>query len=189
MIEWISKEITHRGEANEVLARLYKHIKYNKVTAAAFDTETTGLHPILDKPFLYQCGWYCEEFNKGITVVMDLESTPKDVQDYFIAHWHKLVAQVPAYVGHHVVYDLHMIHNIGYNYTASNISDTQFYIRASSDAIQTDKGGEPLALKDWAVRHISKDAKDFEKELKQERTEIEKELNNKLLKATGCKKK
>ena len=46
MIEWINKEVTHRGEANEILARLYKHIKYNKVTAAAFDTETTGLHPV-----------------------------------------------------------------------------------------------------------------------------------------------
>ena len=189
MIEWIHKEITHRGEANEVLARLYKHIKYSKVTAAAFDTETTGLHPILDVPFLYQCGWYCKEFNKGIAVVMDLETTPKDVQDYFLTHWHKLMADVPVYLGHHVVYDLHMMHNYGYDYSEPNISDTQFYIRASSDAVQADKGGEPLGLKDWAVRHISKDANSFEKELKQERTAKAKALNDKLLRMTGWKKK
>ena len=29
-------------------------------TAAAFDTETTGLHIIYDRPFLFQFGWYVE---------------------------------------------------------------------------------------------------------------------------------
>ena len=189
MIEWLEAEVCDRGDANRILNRLWKHLHAHKVTAAAFDTETTGLHPILDKPFLYQCGWYCEEFNKGMSVVIDLEHTPKEVQDYFLTNWTKLVAQAPIYLGHHVVFDLHMMANYGCPYTTDNISDTQFYIRASSDAVQTDKGGEPLGLKDWAVRHISKDANNFEKELKAERTQIAKSYNDSLLKTTGWKKK
>ena len=187
-IEWEEYEVNSYESANKVLyaiGRYYPHA----VTAGAFDTETTGLNPVRDRPFLYQCGLYSEKLQKGLTVVMDLEYTPKDVVKYFITIWHQFMERTPVYLGHHIVFDLHMMTNIGLPYTADNVSDTQFYIRASSDAIQQDKGGEPLDLKGWAVKHIDKHANDSEKELKAERTAQAKAYNAQLIKMTGLKKK
>ena len=42
--------------------------------ASGFDTETTGLHIIYDRPFLYQFGWITEDpVYEGYTYVIDLE--------------------------------------------------------------------------------------------------------------------
>ena len=157
------------------------------MVAGAFDTETTGLHPVVDTPFLFQCGYY-NTHDTGVVYIVDIERTPL-LAKAFIAGWHRLAEQFPIYLGHHVIFDLHMLTNIGlpYNYY-DNLSDTQFYIRASSDAIQTDCGGEPLALKDWACRHINRDANKYEKELKLIRTKMAHDYNEALLKATGWKK-
>ena len=157
------------------------------VVAGAFDTETTGLHPTLDKPFLFQCGYYKTDLT-GVVFIIDLERTPQCVRPWLNA-WYSFAACLPIYLGHHVVFDLHMLTNAGYPYTHyDNLSDTQFYIRASSDAVQESEGGEPLALKAWAKRHISKDAADWEKDLKLERIAQAKAYNSTLLERTGWKK-
>lgn len=189
MITWEHREVIDYTTAHAILCDFRTAIRDHKVTAAGFDTETTGLNPVLDTPFLHQCGWYDRESQTGTTVVTDLQNVKEEVWRFFLKNWHALCAQCPIYLGHHVVYDLHMLTNINEMYTAPNISDTQFYIRASSDAVQTEYGGEPLGLKEWATKHISKDAKNFEKELKQERTQIASEFNKRLLLMTGWKKK
>ena len=158
------------------------------IIAVAFDTETTGLHPVEDKPFLYQFGYYTTN-GSGYVWTVDLERQPI-LGVYFIQAINRLNTKAPIVLGHHVVFDLHMLKNIGAEVTDfHNFSDTQFYIRASSNAVQTDKGGEPLALKDWAVRHINPQANQYEKELKKMRTMAAQKLNNQLLMATMMKKK
>ena len=161
--------------------------EFPHIVAGAFDTETTGLHAVLDTPFLFQCGYYKQDLT-GVVFIVDLENTPQ-IGNKWIRFWNAVVPQMPIYLGHHIVFDLHMLENIGLGlHEYDNLSDTQFFIRAGSDAIQTDRGGEPLGLKDWAVRHISKDANAHEKHLGMLRTQMAKEYNSKLLAATGWKK-
>ncbi len=191
-IEWLEYEVTDLASALNVLRRFKRHLSKGWVTAAGFDTETTGLNPVRSMPFLYQCGWYSEEKSKGITIILELDKIQPNVSRLFIKAWQNLTAKAPVYLGHHIVFDMHMMSNFGTPLNPevnTNITDTQFYIRASSDAVQVDKGGEPLGLKDWATRHITKDAKDFEKELKQERTKIAQAYNKQLQVATGWKKR
>lgn len=188
MITWEHREIIDFETALDSLNSFRNALVLRKVVAAGFDTETTGLNPVLDRPFLYQCGWYNND-GTGVTIVIDLEKVPRKVWEFFIKNWQIMCNQCPIYLGHHVVFDLHMMTNINMLFYFHNISDTQFYIRASSDAVQADLGGEPLGLKEWATKHISRDAKNFEKELKQERTKIAQDLNKRLLLMTGWKKK
>ena len=189
-IEWTHKLIENIEDARQFLT-IYKHcLKGERVLASAFDTETTGLHPVLDVPFLFQCGWLERVGTRllGYVGVVDLFEHPE--LKAFIVNWNNLTEHAPLYLGHNVNFDQHMTENIGCRYKKwDNMSDTQFYIRASSDAIQTDKGGESLALKDWAVRHIAVDANKYEKNLKQLRTAKAKQYNQELISELGIKKK
>ena len=186
MIAWRHVLIKDIKQAETILKNYRDELRAGRVTASAFDTETTGLHPTVDKPFLFQCGYYYND--NGVVYVVDIERNNR-VATYFIRNWNRLTEHAPIYLGHHVIYDLHMLTNIGLPYTYwDNLSDTQFYIRAASDAVQQGKGGEPLALKDWAVRHIDRDANKYEKELKLLRSEKAKQYNDSLLQATGWKK-
>lgn len=187
MIAFAHVLIEDKATAKQVLEQYRDCLRAGHVVAAAFDTETDGLHPIACKPFLFQCGYY-DEYDNGWVFIVDIEQH-LDVATYFIRNWNKLTEHGPIYLGHHVIFDQHMTENIGLRYDHwENLSDTQFFIRASSDAVQQDKGGEPLALKDWAVRHLSKDANKYEKELKAYRTEKAKKYNLELLRMTGWKK-
>lgn len=152
----------------------------NKIIASAFDTETTGLHIIYDKPFLFQFGW-CTTDGIGYTFIVDLEQTPQ-LATRTITVWNTLAAQTSIYLGHNVKFDLNMLHNIGLPYTANNVSDTMFWIRWSSDAVQEKYGGAPLGLKAFAQRYVNISARDMDKKLKEERTQIAKNYNNKLKK-------
>ena len=51
--KWTFTTIHTNRQANACF-RLFKQ---QAPEVAAFDTETTGLHIILDKPFLFQFGW------------------------------------------------------------------------------------------------------------------------------------
>lgn len=168
--------------SSEILDRMVK--QYTKdnmdgnILAAAFDTETTGLHHIYDKPFLFQFGWCTKEYN-GYTYAIDLEVYPK-LGKRTITLWNVLASQAPIYLGHNVKFDLHMLINIGIPYEQPNISDTMVWIRLGSDAIPERKGGSPLGLKNFAKKYIDASAKDMDSKLQEERTKISKELNAKL---------
>ena len=173
--EWTHHDINTVDDAN-AMAQQFK--KGNHL-AGAFDTETTGLHIILDRPFLFQFGWVDTDFH-GYTYAVDLERHPKLARSV-IKYWHKQAAKLPIYLAHNVKFDLHMLTNIGLPYTESNISDTLFYIRYAHDALTPKYGGPPLALKDYAARYITPSAKAHEHLLKQERTAIAKAYNQKLV--------
>jgi DNA polymerase-1 len=143
-------------------------------TAAAFDTETTGLHIIYDRPFLFQFGWYVEEYGQGWVYTVNLD---QEIGLSTVRIWHALVASAPVYLGHNIKYDLHMMENIELPYLYDNIGDTQIYIRMAHDNIPVRKGGAPLGLKQYAAKYIDPQAKLHEKEIKLYQSDSAKQIN------------
>lgn len=181
--EWTHTTI---NKSEDLDMMVYKYTADNvdgNIIAAAFDTETTGLNHMYDKPFLFQFGW-CTKDKKGYTYAVDIERNKK-LAERTISVWHVLAVQAPIYLGHNVKFDLHMLININIPYWGKNISDTMVWIRLGSDAIPERKGGSPLGLKNFAKRYITTDAKDMDSKLQEERTKISKELNL-LLKKRLC---
>lgn len=153
--------------------------KQHKPKEAAFDTETTGLNIGIDKPFLFQFGWVYA--NKVYSFAIDLEKFPKLGYETIWSVF-KLVQRIPVFMGHNIKYDLHMCHNIGLDYNTNNLLDTQCCIRLAHDALTPANGGPPLGLKEYSTQFINKTAKDHERLLKTERTNIAKEYNLILIK-------
>lgn len=162
------------------MARLFNQAQ---PIAGAFDTETTGLHIMLDRPFFFQFGWL-DQNNSGLVFTIDLEANP-DLGARVIQAWHRMAATLPVYLAHNTKFDLHMLMNFGESYQGNNISDTMFYIRYAHNALTPANGGPPMKLKPYAAQYIDASAKLHEKELDQERTAIAKSLNQKLKKRLG----
>lgn len=181
--KWIHTTIETERDLHNMI-QLYSE---SDVYAAAFDTETTGLHHIYDKPFLFQFGWVTEDM-QGYTYAVDLERYP-ELGRRVITVWNILVQSAPKYLGHNVKFDLNMLLNIDLPYWGENISDTMVWIRLGSDAVPERKGGSPLGLKNFAKKYITSDAKDMDSKLQEERTKISKELNAKLKTQLGWTKK
>ena len=173
--KWHSTTITTNFQANKMIELFNEQ----HPQIGGFDTETTGLHIILDKPFLFQFGWLNRETKEGYTFVVDIERQPK-LAKAVIQTWHLLAESLIKYFAHNVKFDLHMLTNIGLPYTKENLSDTLFYIRYAHDALGPSEGGPPLALKDYSAKYIDRNAKHHEKLLAKERTEQAKIYNNKL---------
>ena len=169
---WNLVHITTNQQANDMV-QLFKH---SPPDVCAFDTETTGLHIILDKPFLFQFGWICTDCNEGYAFAVDLEKQP-ELSRQVIKVWHRLVKDVKVYLGHNVKYDMNMLINIGLPYTTENISDTMFYIRYAHDALHSAEGGPPLGLKEYSAKYIDRGAKNHEQLLDREKTDKAKEYN------------
>lgn len=140
----------------------------------AFDTESTGLHIVNDKPFVIQYGFI--RGNDIITYAVDV-----DVDAHLFKQVNKVIlkmAKCNGLLGHNIKYDLHMsINNDCEVPDDIHYMDTQIYIRAAHDALTPENGGPSLALKAYAARYIDKDAKYHEKLLATERMNIAKELN------------
>lgn len=173
--KWVSKVLNTWADW-----KIYRDgIKMLNPEVAAFDTESTGLHIIHDRPFIFQFGFlHPSDESKGFTFLTDLRSNPasKDI----INSWHEVAAKCGVYLGHNVKFDIHMLKNIGIEYDVENLSDTQYYIRYATDAILPREGGAPLPLKDFAARFIDPSAKYHEQLLRSERTGIAKTYNLKL---------
>lgn len=163
--EWVFKEVDSVEDIFD-MAALWNQ---SNPSAAAFDTETTGLHIIHDKPFLYQCGWVDEETDKGQVFIFDISTHSEYIVNLFFNVWHNCVKNAKHFLGHNIKFDLHMVANIGYPYTGDNVDDTTFYIRLGNNAVQQKDGGVPMKLKDYAAQFITSKAKMHEKILKEER--------------------
>lgn len=173
--KWHFCYIENVMQANDMV-KLFNETDHD---AGAFDTETTGLSIILDKPFLYQFGWITSSGN-GYAFAVDLERHPALARQV-IAYWQKYLAStLPIYLGHNVKYDLSMMCNIGLPYSCKNVSDSMFYIRYAHDNLTPENGGPPMKLKPYASRYIDMSARTHEKLLDQEKSAIAKELNVKL---------
>ena len=181
--KWTHVDITDTTHLYAMVESFNRTLSRGVLLATALDTETTGLHHIYDKPFLFQFGW-CTSEGTGFTYLVDLEETP-ELAIRTITIWNTLVAQAPIYLGHHVSFDLNMLININVPYWAPNISDTQIWIRLGSDAIPERKGGVPLALKKFATNYIDRSAATMEAKLSKERTAIAKKYNITLKRSLG----
>lgn len=185
-LKWNSITIRTNRQANEMLAMFDKI----QPEIGAFDTETTGLHIILDKPFLMQWGFINKERTQGWTYAVDIEKQP-DLAKQCIDAWHEKAKKLKRYLGHNIKFDLHMLTNLNFKFPTHNLSDTMFYIRYSHDALTPANGGPPLALKPYAVQYIDHNARSHDQKLQEERSAIAKSYREKLrvrLKSIGYTK-
>ena len=177
IFNWTKWHISSAEEANEAFDKIAQiHPKYH-----AFDTETTGLHIIKDKPFLYQFGFIYEESKLGWAYSVDIERQP-ELAKAVIKNWHEYLAKGKhILIGQNIKYDLNMCINLGLPVSEDvRVTDLQFWIRYGNDALHTSEGGPPMALKDFATKYVDRNAKLHEHALKNEQSTIAKTYNNRL---------
>ena len=177
IFNWTKWHISSAEEANEAFDKIAQiHPKYH-----AFDTETTGLHIIKDKPFLYQFGFIDEKSKRGWAYSVDIERQP-ELAKAVIKSWHDYLAKGKhILIGQNIKYDLNMCINNGTPVSEDvRVTDLQFWIRYGNDALHTSEGGPPMALKDFATKYVDRNAKLHERALKNEQSTIAKTYNNKL---------
>ena len=172
--QWNSLTITTRGD----FEKLKSIVTNTKPQIGAVDTETSGLHIVNDKPFVVQFGFLDIPNMRGFTFAVDLETCP--IADEILTYWDTVAHTLRWYMGHNIKFDLHMLANIGHQYEDDNLTDTMFWIRYGHDAKHPEEGGPVLGLKDYARHYIDGRAKEHEKTLAKERSEIAKTYNNKL---------
>lgn len=168
---------------HEDVTAMLKLYKQTKPTAGAFDTETTGLHIINDKPFVFAFGWI--DPPNGYTFVLDLEQRPRFARSVVNLWQTKCASKLQLYLGHHIVYDLHMMANYGLPYSTENMSDTMFYIRYAHDAKVPKEGGPVLGLKPYATQYIDRSAAGHEHLLNEEKQAISARYNQLLQRYLG----
>jgi len=176
--------MVHRGivTSMEQMQCILAQYRDDPPKAAAFDTETTGLHIINDRPFVFQFGWVSEKTLDIYAYAIDLTAQPSDAM---IRAWHDTVVSAPIYLAHNVKYDMHMLHNNKTPYMGSNLSDSQFYIRFAHDNISARFGGVLLGLKEYVSKYIDLGAKDHDRLIQAQRSYIAKQYNVKLRAALG----
>ena len=172
--QWNSLTITTPGDFNKLKSIVTK----TQPQIGAVDTETSGLHIINDKPFVVQFGFLDIPNMRGFTFAVDLEHC--SFADEVLTYWESVAHNLKWYMGHNVKFDLHMLANIGHPYEDTNLTDTMFWIRYGHDARHPEEGGPVLGLKDYARHYIDNKAKEHEKMLAKERSDMAKKYNNQL---------
>lgn len=172
---------TQRGLINseDGITQLILDANKCRPNLSGFDTETTGLHILLDKPFLVQFGFVNTKTMRGYTYLLDLENTEASIDRVVKTFWE--ISNITKYlIGANIKYDLHMMRNIGLEYPHKNVSELQVMIRLTTVALPVKKGGEKLALKTFASRHIEEDARFYEDQVKDEKSKLLKHYNKQL---------
>lgn len=134
----------------------------------AYDTETTGLHIIKDKPFLFQFGWLVPKKMGG--KVFTFYPTQENMKVFF-----QLVKKLKFFVGQNVKYDLHMTTNIGYGEQVqelTNLVELMVVARLALEAKSVRDGGDSLALKKLGEKYVHPDAARSEKLIGEELTKL-----------------
>jgi DNA polymerase-1 len=153
----------HISEDHDMEA-MYTHFECDKPLTGGFDTETTGLHIIKDKPFLIQFGWLVPKQDFGR--VFTFYPTPENMKIFF-----SLAKKLRYFVAHNIKYDCHMLSNIGYAtevQAMTNLYDTTAIARLALEAIPEREGGDSLALKDLGKKYIHPEATKSESIIKDE---------------------
>lgn len=144
-----------------------------------FDTETTGLNIKYDTPFLLPWGFINKQEDTAYIYCIDRDKDP----DFFRMTTMTILelAKTQGLCGHNIKFDLHMLSNIGV-IIPNNLHyiDTMILIRLAHDALTPENGGPSLGLKEYASTYIDRNAKDHEKIIKTERTQMAKVYNKSL---------
>lgn len=132
----------------------------DKPLIGGWDTETTGLHIIKDKPFLYQFGWLVP--NQDFGRVFTFYPTQENMKVFF-----ELTKKLKYNVGHNIKYDMHMTTNIGYGRQVEqmdNLVENMVVARLALEAT-TDQS---LALKKLGAQYVHPDATKSESVIKED---------------------
>jgi DNA polymerase-1 len=146
------------------LSRLTNLFDTDNPVVGGFDTETTGLHIVKDKPFLIQFGWLVpkQEFGRVFTFY----PTPENMKVFF-----ELAKKLKYLVAHNIKYDCHMLTNIGYGeevQAMTNLCENLVVARLSLEAIPDREGGDSLKLKELGKNRVHPDATKSESIIKDE---------------------
>lgn len=172
-------QIRHIQNVNEIYADLGTN------AIIAFDTETTGLHIVNDKPFVLTFAMIHKGLYTAFTYEFD-KNTPDNNKKLINAIYK--ATENGLLIGHNIIYDLHMLTNIHKVVDHTNLLDTQTLIRLGTDAIPEDRGGAPLRLKAFAKQYIDASATTHERVLNLEKSAIAKAYNQQLYNAVSNKK-
>ena len=131
-------------------------IRYRRATPqlVGFDTETTGLHIMKDKPFLMIFGYIGARGEREV-YTCDLELNPTIAHSFLDMMYH-LCSTAPYVYAWNTKYDLHMLCNYGKPYPHRNLADGQTLVRLTQMADDNTSG--ITALKSVAKRYVTKDA-------------------------------
>jgi DNA polymerase-1 len=142
-----------------------------------FDTETTGLNIIKDKPFMFQYGLVDEQLKLVESKWFNVNDTVS--RDVF----HQYLKTIPTIVGHNIKFDVHMAINNGFDielFHNKNFIDTAVLARLVIDHdTQTDKTFS-TALKNLGVRYLGIDSNQDERVLKMELSRLVSEHKTKM---------
>jgi hypothetical protein len=178
MKKWSLLEITSTSQLYEIRKLIDKGYDIGSV-----DTETSGLHIILDKPFCIPFTLVNIEEKIGKAYVIDLRQFNKDI----LIILEDIFKNLKKLVFWNAKFDLHMLYNIGIDLVNNdNITDAMIYARLASDAITPDKGGVVLQLKPYSAKYLDSDARHYEHELMLYKKDL-KIQRNKELKNHGFK--
>jgi DNA polymerase I len=142
-----------------------------------YDTETTGLNIVTDRPFMYVYGLVDEKLNlieEGLFRSDNLKERQR---------FEKLIKSVDTLVGHNIKFDLHQAINDGFDpalFKDKNYIDTSVLARlVISHDIQTE-GTFTVALKKLGIRYLGIDSAYEEQQLKLELSRLTMEHKNKM---------
>lgn len=163
--KWTVKELFNIEDLFEVQALIHKGFNIGSL-----DTETTGLHIILDKAFCISLTIVNKETSQGKAYSIYLPN--KD--ETFIQILQETILLLKVLVFWNTKFDLHMLENAGLTKIKKhqNITDAMIYARLANDAIPTSAGGVDLRLKAYSVKMLDSDAKDYEREVASYKREI-----------------
>lgn len=180
MLTWSKIHLNSKKDVEQYFEN--KTIKY-----IAIDTETTGLHIILDKPFLMtmailtnnnEAFAYSIPINEQSIPVIKSKIIPK-------------LKEATKILFFNAKYDLHMLYNVGIDILKdykNKVSDVAIYARAGLDAISPREGGDVLKLKLLAEKYIDKRAREYEHKVSELKKKI-KIKQSKKIKELGFKLK
>lgn len=145
-----------------------------------FDTETTGLNIITDKPFIIQYGLVNNNLDLLGLGILDVNN-PNDIDTII-----QLIKQTPTLVGHNIKYDVHMLIDIGLPiglFADKNYIDTQVLARLVIPHDKQTEGSFKTGLKALAVRYLGINSADEEHKLKLELSRLVLEHKQKMRQA------
>lgn len=134
------------------------------VKSVGFDTESTGLHIIKDRPFLFQLGW-------GREVYM-FPPTPDFMEVVF-----RIFERVNYVFAWNIKYDLNMLCNLGYRKRLDAVKgwcDGITVARLALEAKTARFGGDKMSLKWLGVKYIDPYANNSEKMIDEAMSELNK---------------
>lgn len=180
MLTWYKKHI-------ETPEQLYNYLYKLTPYYIAIDTETTGLHIILNKPFLMTIAIVeTPDADKGYALSIPINKEMIPVINDILIEKLKIAQKVIFF---NTKYDLHMCYNEGIDIIhicKDKITDVSILARISLDALSPREGGPVLKLKLLAQKFIDENARYYEHQVAMLKKLI-KEKQSKKIKELGYK--